>query len=150
MHIKESEVNQEFFTDAYSLLLLTFKSFIWRWPGHLELIRKLTLLEGRRVSYIEMRALFPGLIHSSPWFHSNHAAGTDLGASVRAAIEPQEARKGVTVRSRVAHWWPVTVQESRGVGSVHGLERAMIERVYGTWEQVTLFHPCFHSRLLSR
>jgi hypothetical protein len=66
MHIKESEVNQEFFTDAYSLLLLTFKSFIWRWPGHLELIRKLTDLEGRRVSYIEMRALFPGLIHSSP------------------------------------------------------------------------------------
>ena len=65
MHIKESEVNQEFFTDAYSLLLLTFKSFIWRWPGHLDLIFKLQGLEEQCVSFIEMRALFPGSTHLS-------------------------------------------------------------------------------------
>ncbi len=62
--IKKSEINQEFFTDVSSQLLLTFKCYIWRWPDHVELIRKLTHLEGQRVSFIEMRALFPGSIHT--------------------------------------------------------------------------------------
>jgi hypothetical protein len=60
-----SEVDQEFVSDIFSLLLVTFKSFVWRWPGHLDLILKLQGLEEQRVSVIEMRALFPGSTHVS-------------------------------------------------------------------------------------
>jgi hypothetical protein len=60
-----SEVDQEFVSDIFSLLLVTFKSFVWRWPGHFDLILKLQGLEEQRVSVIEMRALFPGSTHVS-------------------------------------------------------------------------------------
>ena len=63
--IHMSEVDQEFVSDIFSLLLVTFKSFVWRWPGHLDLILKLQGLEEQRVSVIEMRALFPGSTHVS-------------------------------------------------------------------------------------
>jgi hypothetical protein len=63
--IHKSEAHQEITTDIFSLLVVTFKSFAWFWPGHQRLIKKLKSLKERRVSFIELRALFPGSIKFS-------------------------------------------------------------------------------------
>ena len=92
--IHMSEVDQEFVSDIFSLLLVTFKSFVWRWPGHLDLILKLQGLEEQRVSFIEMRALFPGLTHFlQNWrvtrsFHRCVASGVEGIAASLIPFQP--------------------------------------------------------------
>ena len=63
--IKESEAEQEFFHDVAAVTVVSFKSFLWRWPPHRELVEKLKNLHKTRVSFIDMRALFPGSLLSS-------------------------------------------------------------------------------------
>jgi hypothetical protein len=63
--IKESEAEQELFHDVAAVTVVSFKSFLWRWPPHRELVEKLKNLHKTRVSFIDMRALFPGSLLSS-------------------------------------------------------------------------------------
>ena len=55
--IRESEADQEFFTDLFSVLVVSIKSCIWRWPGHMEMISALKPLRTKRVNYIDMRTI---------------------------------------------------------------------------------------------
>ena len=63
--VKESEAEQEFFHDVAAVAVVSFKSFLWRWPEHRELLIKLKNLHKTRVSFIDLRALFPGSLLSS-------------------------------------------------------------------------------------
>ena len=48
------------FHDVASVAVVSFKSFLWRWPPHRELVDKLKSLRKTRVNFIDLRALFPG------------------------------------------------------------------------------------------
>jgi hypothetical protein len=68
--IKESEAEQEFFHDVAAVTVVSFKSFLWRWPPHRELVEKLKNLHKTRVSFIDMRAHFPGsFLTSKPYLN---------------------------------------------------------------------------------
>jgi len=59
--VKDMEADQEFFTDIYSVLLVTIKSLIYRWPSHILLSQRLDQIKRKRVGYIEMRLIFPNM-----------------------------------------------------------------------------------------
>jgi hypothetical protein len=59
--MKKSEAEQEFFHDVASVTVVSFKSFLWRWPPHGELVENLKKLNKTRVSFIDLRTLFPGI-----------------------------------------------------------------------------------------
>jgi hypothetical protein len=49
---------------------VSVKSFLWRWPSHRELVEKLKNLHKTRVSFIDLRTLFPGsLLSSKPYLN---------------------------------------------------------------------------------
>jgi hypothetical protein len=58
--LKESEAEQEFFHDMFSVTVVSCKSFLWRWPAHRELVELLKELQKKRVSFIDLRAFVPG------------------------------------------------------------------------------------------
>jgi hypothetical protein len=57
--IEEMESDQEFFTDVTSVVIVSIKSFIHRWPGHQQLISAIGDSKMKSVDYLTLRQIFP-------------------------------------------------------------------------------------------
>lgn len=56
---KIQEADQEFFTDVISIVNVSIKSWLYNWPGHIQLIRELDKLKTSKVEYMIARRIFP-------------------------------------------------------------------------------------------
>ena len=69
--IAEKCADQEFFTDVFTVCLVSCKSTVLRWPGHLSLIENLQASRKVQINYQVLRLMFPkwsrkgiiGLLH---------------------------------------------------------------------------------------
>jgi len=82
--VKSSDADQEFFTDVASVTKMAIKSLIFRWPGHMSVIHELSVLKRKRVSYRQMRVLFPDILPVTIGTFMKHYA----------AFEPIRRRSG--------------------------------------------------------
>jgi hypothetical protein len=113
--LKMSDSEQEFFHDVCSVSVVTFKSFVWRWPPHLEILEKLENLKKRRVSLIEMRVLFQGKSPLTLASIVNHyrnfepirracrPASTEFSTATRQMMQQLSVMMGVPVPSMVEY-----------------------------------------------
>lgn len=57
--IAEKCADQEFFTDVFTVFLVSCKSTVLRWPGHLSLIENLQASRKVQIKYQVLRSMFP-------------------------------------------------------------------------------------------
>jgi len=97
--IADMEADQEFCSDVSSVMYVSIKSLVLRWPGHMQLIKALE--ENRKIvcSYATMRRLFPGWGRRILMGFLKHYERYDFMA-ITHEIQPSEQDE--TVRQTVA------------------------------------------------
>lgn len=59
------EADQEFFTDLYSVTIMSIKGVLFRWPPHKKLADKIGSMKRKRIGCCELRMLFPEMYPST-------------------------------------------------------------------------------------